>query len=103
MVPENKETNATRSVVDFGLGPISALGDFAVPMSGFVFVFNALGLSGMPLAFRRGGRCGVRGRMRRESFAQNVADLVGPATVVLDDFVNDLGHVVPLFGLMLKW
>jgi hypothetical protein len=30
--------------------------------------------------------------VRWESFAQNIADLVGPAAIVLDDFVDNFRH-----------
>jgi hypothetical protein len=46
----------------------------------------------MTLAFGGGGCGGVRGGMGGKGFAQDVADLVGPATVVLDDFVDHFRH-----------
>ena len=76
-------------------GPVAAIGDFLMPLARLVLVFDPLGLAGDALALgsgrRRGMRCGVRG----EGFAEDVADLVGPAAIMLHDFVDNLSHGGP--------
>ena len=80
-------------VVDLGIGPIGALGHLFMPARGFVFVLNTFGLPGVALSLGRSRRRGVRRRVGGESFAQNVAHLVGPAAIVLHDFVDNFRHL----------
>src|SRR5690242_20624914 len=71
---------------------IRAARGFRVPLALGIFVLDDLGVARRFL-FLRGGLCGPqRGSMSRESLGKNTVDLVGPAAIVLDDFVGDIGH-----------
>src|SRR5229473_4718323 len=79
-------------VLDIGLRTVAAGGGFGVPLAVGGFVFDRLGSAGHALlggGAPGGGKC--RG-MGRERFGKHAIDGIGPAAVVLDDFVGDVGH-----------
>src|SRR5437763_16244954 len=79
-------------VLDVGFGAIAPAGGFAVPAPVCVLPLDRLGLAGHAL-LRGGGLGGGEGcRMARKRLRENVVDLVGPAAVVFDDLIGDVGH-----------
>src|SRR4030088_1831481 len=79
-------------VLDVGLGAVAAGGGLGVPFAIGRFIFDGLGTAGHALfgggAFGCGECCGVG----REGFRKHAIDGVGPAAVMLHDFVGDVGH-----------
>src|SRR5665213_3769203 len=75
---------------------VAAGGGFGMPAALLVLVLYFLGVAGDGLFDRRrlgrGECCGVA----RERLREHAIDLVGPAAVVLDDFVCDFRHGLPL-------
>jgi hypothetical protein len=59
-----------------------------VPISGAVFVFDGGALAGRSLFASRSGGGGVREFFARERLREDVADLVSPTAVMLDDMVR---------------
>src|SRR6202012_5799055 len=73
---------------------IVAARELLMPLARGVFVLDLAGFAGNAL-LGRGPRGGLVGRLpRREPLGKNVADLIGPTAVVLDDLVGDVGHVL---------
>jgi hypothetical protein len=79
---------------DICVGTIVALGSFRMPVAGFVLILDVNRVTGKVLfrgnPFRRGKRC----LAARERFGKHVVELIRPPTVVLDNPVVDLCHVV---------
>src|SRR5262249_24460000 len=83
-------------VVELGVGTIRAFRNLLVPVAGLVLVFDSFGGAGVTLALGGGRGGGVSVPMSWEGFRQHVANLIGPAAIVLDDLVNHLRHELPL-------
>ena len=66
-----------------------------MPASVLVLVLDDLGASGHALLLGCSLRRRQRRRVRREGLGEHAVDLVGPAAVVLDDFVRDVRHHSP--------
>src|SRR5712671_1857606 len=81
-----------RLVLDIGLGPVAASGRFGVPFAVGGLIFDRLGTAGHALfgggALGSAKRCG----MGRERLRKHAIHGVGPAAVMLNDFVGDVGH-----------
>ncbi len=89
----NKAAMMTNSLaLDVGLGPIAAWRLFFAPTTIFAFVRNIRRNSWNELLLRCTFRCLASQVMRRKSFGIHPVDSIGLTTVVLDNFVNDLGH-----------
>src|SRR3954447_967731 len=75
-----------------GLRPVAAFGALSVPLAAFVLVFDGLACARHPL-LGGGTFGGAQGRVvARKSLGEHVAELVGPAAVVLDDVVFHFRH-----------
>ena len=85
---------SVRSRRDFGFRTVAALGDLAVPFALGILVLDAFGFAGHLLLGRGDLRGGQRVRMRAEGFRIGAAEPVGPAAVMFDDLVGNLGHRV---------
>src|SRR5262249_32430592 len=93
-----RSTHATRlarrsiRVLDVGSRTIPAGGRLGVPVPLLVFVFDDLRVRGR--AWLGGGRAGRRKRrlVGRKRFREHAIDHVGPALVVADDLICDVGH-----------
>ncbi len=69
-----------------------------MPAAFFVLELNLFGMT-RNLLFGGGALCGFqRGGVARKRLGENTVDLIGPAAIVFDDFIGDLGHGTP-FGL----
>src|SRR5262249_1286446 len=62
------------------------------PLALLVLVFDHFGIARDALLFRCGPGGRQRLRMRREGLRKHAFDLVGPAAVVLDDFIRHMRH-----------
>src|ERR1700721_3139613 len=86
------KTPALPLVLDVGVGTVAAGGGFGVPLAVGGLVLDRLGTAGHALlgggALGGGECCG----MGREGFRKNAVDGVGPAAVMLNDLVGDVGH-----------
>src|SRR5271167_4426742 len=88
-------------VLDIGFRTVAAGGGLGVPFAVGGLVFDRLGaarhalLGGNPL----GG--GKRGGMGRERLRKHPIDGIGPAAVMLNDLVGDMGHAGTRFLLAL--
>src|SRR5437879_4248267 len=83
---------STLGVFDGRGGPIVAAVGFAVPLSLVVLELDDGGRAGHFLLRRRGPRRPERGRVGGIGLREHALRFVGPAAVVLDDFVCDFGH-----------
>src|SRR5262249_48101432 len=81
------------SALDVGLGPIGARRPFVVPTTILVLVRDGRALSRHDLFLGRAFRRLAREVVGGEGLGEYPVDPVGPAAVVLDDLVGDLGHV----------
>src|SRR5438067_4159358 len=81
------------SALALGLRPVVAAGDFFVPLAFAVFPGNGAGLAGQVLFRRRALRREARRLMGGKRLRVCAVDLISPAAVVLDDAIDDLGHV----------
>jgi hypothetical protein len=88
MAPGQREWLA----LDFGLGPIVAARDFLVPFAVRVFPGNGAGLARHVLFGGGAQRRAARRIVRGECLGKNAVELIGPAAVMLDDVIDDLGH-----------
>jgi hypothetical protein len=79
-----------------------------VPLAALILIFDAFGLTGLPLlgggAPRRIERFGVG----REALRKDAVDSVGPAIIVADDFVCNVCHESRLtstlpYSVLLRW
>src|SRR5712691_4887062 len=81
-----------RHVLDIGLGTVAASGRFGVPFAVGGLIFDRLGTAGHALfgggALGSAKRCG----MGRERLRKHAIHGVGPAAVMLNDLVGDVGH-----------
>ena len=81
-----------RRVLDVGFGAVAAGRGLGVPFAVGGLVFDRLGTAGHALlggGAPGGGQCRGVGRKR---FGKYAADRVGPAAVMLNDFVGDMTH-----------
>src|SRR4051794_24131400 len=92
VIPSAASTCALRAVLHIGVGTITAGGGLGVPLALCVLVLDLLAIAGHTLLLRcrLSGRQGLR--MRRERLREHTVDLVGPATIVLDDFIRHVRH-----------
>src|SRR5580700_3703663 len=80
------------SALDVGFRPIGACGQLLVPPAVGVFPRDGSGFS-RHMLFAGGAFRGLAGEVvGREGLGEDAVDLVGPAAVVLDDMIGDLGH-----------
>ena len=79
--------------LDVGLGPIATWRRFVVPTTTFVFVRNIRCVSRNDLLVRRAIRRLASQVMRWKGFGKHPVDAIGPTTVMLDNLVNNLGHI----------
>src|ERR671912_499157 len=71
---------------------IIPLGDFFVPVSGSVLIFNAFSLA-RNFLFRCGSLCCLtRLIMSREWLRKDISGLVRPSTIMLHDLIMNIGH-----------
>src|SRR5205823_12319735 len=83
-----------RLALYLGVGPVVAARYFLMPLAAWGFPGNGAGFA-RHMLFRGGALRRAPGRlMRWECFGKRAVDLIGPAAVVLDDVINDLGHSV---------
>src|SRR5262245_42975307 len=83
---------ALLAVLHVGVGPIAATGGLDVPLALLVLVFDDLGEARHALLLGRSlGGCQCL-RVGGEGLRENAVDLVGPAAVMLDDFIRDVRH-----------
>src|SRR6266702_8305873 len=81
-----------RAVLDVRLRPVAAIGGFGEPLALGGLVLDRLGAAGHALLGGGAAGGGEGGGMGRERFRKYAVDGVGPATVVLDDFVGHVAH-----------
>src|SRR5215472_5341571 len=81
-----------RSPFHLGLGAIVAAGNFLVPLAVTVFPGNGARLPWHMLFGGGALRRAARRLMRGKCFGERAADLIGPAAVMFDDAIDDLGH-----------
>src|SRR5271167_5175621 len=88
----SQHAQAPKLVLDVGVRPIVAAFRFLMPSAGAVLVLDRAPLPRRALLLRcsRGG--GVSRLVSGEGLRKDVADLVGPSAVVLDDRVGDMAH-----------
>src|SRR4051812_14558866 len=87
-----ERSGISRLVLDIGLGPVAAGGGLGVPFAVRGFIFDHLGASRHPLLGRGMFGRGKRRGMGRESLRKCAVDGIGPAAIMLNDFVGDIGH-----------
>src|SRR4051812_15672937 len=80
------------AVLHVGVGPVAPAGSLAVPTSIRVLPLDRFALAGHALLRGGGLGGGERRRMAWERFGKHAVDLVGPAAVVFDNLVGDVGH-----------
>jgi len=82
-------------VFDEGVRAIATAGSFCVPLALVILVLNGFRIAGDFLLgggrLGRGERVGVGWKALRK----HAVDLIGPATVVLDDLVGHISHGTP--------
>ncbi|CCV06618.1 hypothetical protein MESS2_340019 [Mesorhizobium metallidurans STM 2683] len=84
----------TGLIGNFRLRPVTAVSQFVVPFAVCVLVLDTVGGAG-DLLLGRGDLGGAqRVLMVGERLGECRADLVGPAPIMLDDLVSQLGHEV---------
>jgi hypothetical protein len=84
---------STSSILDFGNWSIAAVRQLMVPAAVLVLVRDAGRLSWDAL-FRGGAFSGSAGRsVAWKSLRDNPINTVGPTAVMLNDFVNYMGHL----------
>src|SRR6266568_613267 len=83
---------ALRAVLHVGVGTIAAGGGLGVPLVLCILVFDHLAVAWHALLVGRGLGSRQRFRMRREGLREHAVNLVGPAAVVLDDFIRHMRH-----------
>src|SRR5215470_14717386 len=78
-------------ILDHGMRTIPTAHGFTVPLALFILVLDCFRVTGKFLL--RGGRLrrGERFGVGRKGFRKHAIDLVGPATVMLNDFVSNIG------------
>src|ERR1700730_11597899 len=79
-------------VLDIGLGAVAAGGGFGVPLAVGGFVFDRLGSAGHALLGGGAPGGGKRRGMGRVGVGKHDIDGIGPAAVMLNDFVGDVRH-----------
>jgi uracil-DNA glycosylase len=77
--------NDSASVFDLGVRPVVALFVFLAPLAGTVFVLDRPALPWRALLLRRSRGGGVGRVMSGEGLRKDIANLIGPSAVVLDD------------------
>jgi hypothetical protein len=87
------------SALDVGLGAISAWRRFVMPTTILVFVRNARSLSWNDLLLRCVICRFASQVVGREGFGEYPIDLIGPTTVMFDNLIGNLSHVVSLLML----
>src|SRR6266567_5314559 len=93
MLPaDDHGTEAFRSALDVGLGPIIAWRHFVVPTAVLVLVLDAGRVPRYDLFLGRALRRSAGQVVGREGLGEHPIDAVGPTAVVLDDFIGNLGH-----------
>src|SRR3954470_10664908 len=75
------------------LRPVGAFGPLRVPLAAFVLVFDRLARAGHPLLGGRALGGAQRGVVAWQRLLEDVAELVRPAAVVLDDLVFHFRHL----------
>src|ERR1700734_1175658 len=92
LCPRVAERQLSASALDVGLRPVGAGGQLLVPPPVGVFPRDGPGFARYVL-FAGGALRRLAGEVvGREGLGEDAVDLVGPAAVVLDDMVGDLGH-----------
>src|SRR4029077_6125232 len=79
-------------VLDFGFWTVAAISSLGVPLAGRRLVFDYLGVSRPALLCRRAFGSGKSRCMVRKAFREHAIYGVGPAIVMFDDLVDDVGH-----------
>src|ERR1700731_4065537 len=79
-------------VLDIGLGTVAAGGGFGVPSAVGGFVFDRLGSAGHALLGGGAPGGGQRRGVVRKRLGKHPVDGIGPAAVMLNDLVGDVGH-----------
>src|SRR6516225_7685384 len=82
-------------VLDDGARAVSAAGGFRVPLALVILVLDSFRVAGDFLLLGGRPRRSERLGMGREGFRKHTVDFIGPAAVVLDNFVGDLRHGRP--------
>src|SRR6185437_4610286 len=93
LAPRDKPSlRAEMSVPDLGVRAVVAAFFFLMPIAGTVLVFDRPALPWRALLGRRSGRGGVGRLAGGEGLGKDVARLIGPSAVMLDDRINDMAH-----------
>src|ERR1700704_2055854 len=88
-----RRSSCSISALDVGLGTIGAFRDLAVPLTLVVLIRDA-GRAARHLLLAGGALRRPAGQVVRGiSLGEHPVDPVGPAAVMLDDLIGDLGHV----------
>jgi hypothetical protein len=87
--------NTSITVPDECVRTVAAADRFRVPFALVILIFNSFSVAGDFLLAGRRLRSGQCLRVSRESFRKHAIYFVGPATIVLDNFVSDIRHKTP--------
>src|SRR5262249_5160441 len=82
-------------VLDDGVWAVSAAGGFRVPLALVILVLDSFRVAGDFLLLGGRPRRSERLGMGRERFRKHAVDFIGPAAVVLDNFVCNVRHGTP--------
>jgi hypothetical protein len=83
-------------VFDDGVRAVSPTGGFRVPLTLVILVLDSFRVAGNFLLLGRCPRGYERLGVGRERLRKHAIDLIGPAAVVLDDLIGDIGHGISL-------
>jgi hypothetical protein len=83
-----------------GLGPVIAMGQLFVPMAGRIFKGDPNILTGLRLFCCSNPRCGTRRVSTGKGLGKGALDLVGPASAMFNNLVNNStqGNLLTLLG-----
>ena len=84
-------------ILDLGIRPVVALFLLFMPAAGTVLVFNGAAFPRRTLLLSRSCGGGMRLLVGSEGLREDIANFVGPAAIVLDNRVGDLGSLVETF------
>jgi hypothetical protein len=79
-------------VFDVRVWTVAAISLLLVPFAICILVQDRIAFASQALALRRRNGCVVRGLMGGIGFGENVPDLVGKASIVLDNVVGYMRH-----------
>ena len=84
--------HVSAGILDFGFRTVAAIGSLGMPLAVRRLVFNYLGVSRPALLGRREFGSGKSRCMVRKTFREHAICGLGPAIVMFDDLVGDVGH-----------